>query len=71
MLRMIEIMLSFWAQGARRGGLLVALIFIAASITAGWYAANNLKVDTDTANMLSSDLEFQIKARELREAFAG
>lgn len=69
MLRIIEILLSFWAQMARRGGAFVAVLFIAASVAAGWYAVKNLKVDTDTTNMLSSDLSFQEGARKLRSEF--
>ena len=69
MLRLIEIFLCFWVQVARRGGILLVLTFIAAAIGAGYYAAKTLKIDPDTTNMLSSDLEFQIKAAELRDAF--
>ena len=69
MLRIIEIMLCYWAQGARRGGLVIALAFLTATGFAGWYAANTLTVNPDTTKMLAADLDFQKTARELRDAF--
>ena len=69
MLRIIEIMLCYWAQGARKGGLVIALAFLTATGFAGWYAANTLTVNPDTTKMLAADLDFQKTARELRDAF--
>ncbi len=69
MLKLIENILSFWTQNARRGGVFIALLFIIGGIGAGWYAATHLKVNTDTTQMLAADLPFQEKARELRESF--
>jgi hopanoid biosynthesis associated RND transporter like protein HpnN len=69
MLSLIESILTGWTDRSRRGGWLLALIFVAMTATAGWYAAGNLKVNTDTSAMLDSTLDFQVRALELREAF--
>ncbi|MEL6380578.1 MAG: MMPL family transporter [Pseudomonadota bacterium] len=69
MLRIVELFLCFWAQMARRGGIVIVGLFIAGAVAAGWYAAGNLKVNTDTTQMLDTDLDFQKQAVALREAF--
>ncbi len=69
MLALIEKILTGWTDQSRRGGWLLALIFLVATAAAGWYAAGNLKVNTDTSAMLDASLDFQVRARELREAF--
>ncbi|MEM1192855.1 MAG: MMPL family transporter [Pseudomonadota bacterium] len=69
MLRIVELFLCFWAQLARRGGIAIVGVFIAGAVAAGWYAAGNLKVDTDTTQMLDTDLDFQKQAVALRDAF--
>lgn len=69
MLRLIEILLCFWAQGARRLGRLVTAIFLIATLAAGWYAVENLKVNTDTTDMLDANLPFQQRAQQLKDAF--
>lgn len=69
MLRFIERFLVVWAEGARRLGLLIALLFLAATAFAGWYASKNLKVNTDTSQMIDPDLPFQRHAADLRAAF--
>ncbi len=43
-----------------------ALVFTALS---GFYAAGNLKIDTDTAGMISEDLPFRQRYKAFREAF--
>ncbi len=53
----------------RRAGWLLLAVFVAATAGAGWYAASALKVNTDTSAMIDQTLDFQIRARELREAF--
>jgi hopanoid biosynthesis associated RND transporter like protein HpnN len=69
MLALIEKVLTGWTDQSRRGGWLLALIFLVATAAAGWYAAGSLKVNTDTSAMLDASLDFQVRARELREAF--
>lgn len=69
MLKLIEKVLIFWADTARKGGLALVILFAALTAAAGFYAAKNLKVNTDTSAMLSPDLDFQVRAKELREAF--
>ncbi len=69
MLRIVEVILIRWTDTARRSGALLLALFLAATLAAGWYAAMNLKVNTDTSQMLDPDLDFQKRATELREAF--
>jgi predicted RND superfamily exporter protein len=69
MLKLIENALIFWADAARRGGVVLALMILAVTGFAGWYAAGNLKVNTDTSAMLDPSLPFQQRAAELRDAF--
>ena len=69
MLRLIGHLLVFLAEACRRAGWLVVALVLALAAFAGWYAATNLKVNTDTSEMLDPGLPFQKNARALREAF--
>ncbi|MEZ5915742.1 MAG: MMPL family transporter [Parvularculaceae bacterium] len=69
MLNLIERMLIGWTDASRRAGLALVLAFLVAAGAGGWFAAANLKVNTDTSAMLDSSLAFQVRARELKEAF--
>lgn len=69
MLQLIEKVLTAWSDAARRGGVLLGLLILAATGAAGYYAATNLKVNTDTSSMLDPNLPFQQRAAQLREAF--
>lgn len=69
MLKLIETALIAWAEAARRSGILVVVATAMAAGAAGYYAAINLKVNTDTSAMLDPSLPFQMRATELREAF--
>lgn len=69
MLKLIETALIAWAEAARRGGILVVVSIAMTAGAAAFYAATNLKVNTDTSAMLDPSLPFQIRAAELREAF--
>jgi len=69
MMKLIENALVAWAELARRGGAALALLILAGTAAAGWYAAGNLKVNTDTSAMLDSELPFQKRAIALRETF--
>lgn len=69
MLKLIENALIVWAEMARRGGAVLALVILAAAAAAGWYAVGHLKVNTDTSSMLDSELPFQQRSLALRKAF--
>jgi hypothetical protein len=69
MLRLIETFLIAWAEGARRGGLALVVMFLFLTGIAGFYAVTNLKVNTDTSQMLDPDLSFQKNAAALKAAF--
>jgi hypothetical protein len=69
MLKLIERLLAGWTDLARRGGLALTILIGAAAAAAAIYAAANLRVNTDTSAMLDPSLDFQQRARELREAF--
>lgn len=69
MLRSIETFLIAWAEGARRGGLALVVMFLFLTGIAGFYAVTNLKVNTDTSQMLDPDLSFQKNAAALKETF--
>lgn len=69
MLALIERFLIGWTDLSRRGGWAIVMLVAAAAAVAGWHAAKTLKVNTDTSAMLDQSLDFQIRARALREAF--
>ncbi len=69
MLQFIENSLIAWSDAARRGGIILSLAFLVVTGFAGYYAATNLKVNTDTSSMLDPSLPFQQRAAALREAF--
>jgi uncharacterized protein len=53
----------------RRAGWSLLALFVVMTALAGWYAASSLKVNTDTSAMIDQSLDFQVRAKELREAF--
>lgn len=55
-----------WAQNAPWIALAVAIALTALS---GFYAAGNLKIDTDTAGMISEELPFRQRFKAFRQAF--
>lgn len=65
----MESFLINWTSLARKSGWLGVVIFLIATVLCGFYAANNLKVNTDTTSMLNSEFEFQQRALALRNAF--
>lgn len=69
MLKLIENGLIAWADWSRRAGWALALALALATAAAGWFASTHLKVNTDTSAMLSPELDFQVRAKELRETF--
>lgn len=69
---MLDVMTTWLTNltgASRRAGWLLVALFAALTALAGWFAATGLKVNTDTSAMIDETLEFQVRARELREAF--
>ncbi len=58
-----------WVDGVRRRALAVVLLSVAATFGAGYYFAGNVRINTDTSDMLSPELEFRRHSRELSDAF--
>ncbi len=69
MLNFFATSLSFLTGASRRAGLTLAGLFAVLTAAAGWYAAGNLKVNTDTSAMIDETLDFQQRAKALRDAF--
>ncbi len=69
MLNSIATSLSALTGASRRAGWFVLVLVAALTAAAGWYAAGNLKVNTDTSAMIDETLDFQVRAGALREAF--
>lgn len=76
MLKIFETLLIGWTSLARRGGWLTAIAVVGLAVFATWYALSKdengerrLRVNTDTSAMIDETLPFQVRARELREAF--
>ncbi|MEO5336933.1 MAG: MMPL family transporter [Magnetospirillum sp. WYHS-4] len=61
--------LAAWVDAMRRGAPLVAALAILSALAAGGYVATHLRINTDTSDMLSPDLEFRRNSRALSEAF--
>ena len=58
-----------WTSAARAGGWLVLSAILGLTLCAAYIAATRLTVDTDTSAMLDPNLDFQVKAIALRDAF--
>ena len=69
MLQLIESVLGAWTGLVMRLSWFVLIALVALTGVAGWYAVTNLKVNTATSEMLDPNLVFQVRARELKEAF--
>lgn len=69
MLNAMTSWLTALTGACRRAGWPLLILFAAATAAAGWYAATRLKVNTDTSAMIDETLDFQVRARDLREAF--
>jgi hopanoid biosynthesis associated RND transporter like protein HpnN len=61
--------LARWVELMQRHARLVVVAFAVGIAALTYYAANRLSVDTDTANMLSSELEWRKSERELGRLF--
>lgn len=69
MLNLVATSLSALTGASRRAGWALLALVAALTAAAGWYAARNLKVNTDTSAMIDETLDFQQRAVALREAF--
>lgn len=63
--------LELWAESVPGAAPWILLGGLLATGVSVWYAAGNLGVDTDTADMLSEDLPFRRLNTRYREAFPG
>jgi uncharacterized protein len=61
--------LAAWASGVVARARLVAIATVALGALAAWFAAGNLGVNTDTANMISSAIPWRQDYNEYRDAF--
>ncbi|HXI87115.1 MAG TPA: MMPL family transporter [Parvularculaceae bacterium] len=69
MLRFIEYFLLRWAELARRRPASTISFFVIASLLAGYLTVANLKVNTDTSEMLDKNLPAQRNSIALRDTF--
>ena len=69
MLSIIERLLTVWATFAHKASWLVVGLFLLAAAFAGHFTVNNLSVSTDTGAMIDGELDFQVRAAELKAAF--
>jgi uncharacterized protein len=56
-------------DACRRHALLVAVVYVALAIVAGFYAATHLSIDTDLGKLISSDQPWRQQERALDQAF--
>ena len=61
--------LAAWASNVVARPRLTATVTLALTALAGWYAAGNLGVNTDTANMISPTIPWRQHYNEYRDAF--
>jgi hopanoid biosynthesis associated RND transporter like protein HpnN len=64
-----ERFLVAWVDGARRMALLVVLLAVAATAGLGYYAVNNMGMNTSTEDMLSPELPFRQRQKEFKAVF--
>lgn len=69
MMSSIATLLSALTGASRRAGWALVALFTILTASAGWYAAGALKVNSDTSAMIDSSLDFEMRAKALREAF--
>ncbi|MEM6413147.1 MAG: MMPL family transporter [Pseudomonadota bacterium] len=69
MLRVIEFFLLKWTRFAHAMAWAMVTAILSLTVAAGYIAATQLKVNTDTTSMLDPELSFQRQAKALRNAF--
>ena len=60
---------ALWGRIAHRFAWPIAILAVASAVAAGVYAARTVKIDSDTAGMLSAELDFRRLNIELRKTF--
>ena len=60
---------ALWGRTAHRFAWTIAILAIASAVAAGIYAARTVKINSDTADMLSAELDFRRLNIELRKTF--
>jgi uncharacterized protein len=66
---MLPRLLANWVDFARRNAALIAIAAVLSAGACGWYTATRIKINTDTANMLSAELPFRQNTARLQQAF--
>lgn len=64
-----RLFLSAWVDGVRRAAPWVVAFSLLSAVVSGWYVATHVRINTDTSDMLSPDLEFRRNSRALADAF--
>jgi hopanoid biosynthesis associated RND transporter like protein HpnN len=64
-----RLFLSAWVDGVRRAAPWVVVLSVLSAVAAGGYVATHVRINTDTSDMLSPELEFRRNSRALSEAF--
>ena len=62
-------MLVLWIDLVRRMAWFVTLASVLLTVGVSYYVATNIRINTDTADMLSADLPFRRQSRAVSEAF--
>ncbi|MDE0277210.1 MAG: MMPL family transporter [Defluviicoccus sp.] len=60
---------ALWGRTAHRFAWAIAILAIVSAVAAGIYAARTVKINSDTADMLSAELDFRRLNIELRKTF--
>lgn len=62
-------LISGWVDGVCRHAWLVLVASLMVTVLSGWYTATHLSIDTDTDDMLSSELDFRQNSIRLKQVF--
>ena len=60
---------ALWGRTAHRFAWTIAILAVVSAVAAGIYAARTIKINSDTADMLSAELDFRRLNIELRKTF--
>ena len=60
---------AFWGRTAHRFAWTIAILAVVSAVAAALYAARTVKINSDTADMLSAELDFRRLNIELRKTF--
>ncbi len=62
-------LLVCWVDLVRRAAWFVTLASVLVTVGVGYYVATNIRINTDTSDMLSPELPFRRQTRAVSEAF--